>query len=389
MSDLLAMQAPQGVPRSPLFEVDTDPLLPPRRTADMLAHFHESVYDLRAETHLARLLKVLLGDTGAGQLRKRYTYSHLSLFLLTTHYNDLDQLFAEVFGLKRFLRERLGIDVYLDAATEAEWEAINAADASYRARVESFSHSLSMAGTPSGMVLAASAILGEEVRLYESYSFLADESAYEQVIEATRNDWGDHEDSTYGELDGTTYAELEGSSGFEGRLPDSTGEFIIRPLRSITAEERWHLTKVLSRLKPAEALMTIDARPATLHRPVPVSRAMASSEYWQIRSRVLVNPEHAEFYDRYEEGVPVEQPRTAFAAYQGEAWSYNSDVVSVTSYSEDAEGNLVQESNHERWVDEGGQPHDYTPDLALTDPGKILLGRYVSDGVLAAPAVVR
>lgn len=389
-SELLAMQAPAGVPRSDFFEVVTDPLLPPQRTAEMLAHFYDQVYDLRAESHLSRLLKVLLGDTGVGQLRKRYTYAHLSHFLLTTHFNDLDQMYAEVLGLKRFVRERLSIDPYNEAATDEEWEQITTSDASYRARIESFSHALSMAGTPSGMVLAASAVLGDECRVYESYAFLDDEAVYADVVEAQRNQYADLEASTYGELEGKTYAELEGWNGFQGRLPDSRGEFIVRPLRSITAEEQRHLMLALSRIKPAEALMTIDSRPAEIHTTIPVHRAVASSTYWHVRHQVEVDPSNAAYYDRFEEGVAVEQPRAAFSAYQGEAWSYNTDVVGVASYVEDEDGEIIQQGDFERITDDAtGQILDYTPDKALTDSGKILMGRYVSDGVLVAPTVVR
>lgn len=386
-AELLQMQAPQGVPRSPLFATITDPLVPPQQVSEMLAHLPEEVYDKRPESHLSRLLHILLGDTGTGQLRKRYTYSHLSTFLLTTHYYALDQMYAEVFGVRRFLREQLGIDVYYGSATDEEWEAINAADASYRARIEAFSRSLLMAGTPSGMVMAASALLGDECRVYESYEFLDNESVYANAVASTQNTWGDLEVFTYGDLDGRTYAELEGGHSFQGRMPDSRGEFIIRPLRTVTAEEQYHLTKVLSRIKPVEALMTIDARPVTLHTPLPVTRAVASSNYWHVQSQVQVNPEYADLYDRVEEGVPVQQPRAAFSEYQSESWDHNADVVTVSSYVEDEDGNVEQDGNYERVVDDDGEVHDYTPDLALSDPGELLFGWYVQDGVLTAPVM--
>lgn len=389
-SVLLDMQAPKGAPRSTFFETVTDPLLPPQQMGEMLAHFFEAIYDLSPESHLSRLLKILLGATGTGQLRKRYTYAHLSHFLLTMRYRDLDQMYAYIFGLKRFLREELGIDPYTEAATDEEWEAIDAADAAYRARVESFSHSLTMTGTPSGLVMAASAILGEEVRVYETYSFLDLEgSAYADSEEAAQKTYGDLEEFTYGELQGHTYAELEGTSVYQGRLVDSRGEFIIRPLRTISDEERLHLTRVLGRLKPAEALMTIDARPAEMHTRVPVFRAASTSSYWHIQQRVQIAAEDADLYDRYEESEPVQQPRQALSAYQGEAWSYNADVINVSSYIEDEEGAVIQPVNFERSVDEQGQTYDYTPEQALMDPASILMGRYVSDGVLTAPVAVR
>jgi hypothetical protein len=387
-SELLNMQAPQGVPRSTFFETVTDPLLPPQHITEMLAHFPEQVYDKRSQSHLSRLLKVLLGDTGTGQLRKRYTYAHLSTFLLTTHYNDLDQMFSEVFGLKRFLRERLNIDVYLDAATDEEWEAINAADASYRARVEAFSRSLALAGTPSGMVQAASAVLGSECRVYESYEFLDNESVYADPGVVEEFTYGDLEEFTYGQLNGRSYAEMEGGTVFTGRLPESRGEFIVRPLRGISAEEHYHLVRVLERLKPAEALLTVDARPASMHRSVPVFRAVASSTYWHVQPKVQPDPANVSYYAAVDDTQPVQQPRGVFTEYQGEAWNYNTDVVTASSYVEDSEGNVVQQANYERVVN-GTDFIDYLPELALADPAEVLLGRYVSDGVLAVSPAVR
>lgn len=356
-ADLLSMQAPQGVPRSDFFETVTDPLLPPQRVDQMLAHFPEQVYDLRPESHLSRLLKVLLGESGTGQLRKRYTYAHLSHFVATMRYHDLDRFFSGVFGLKRFIRERIDIDAYRDAATDAEWEAINVADASYRARLEAFTASLSMAGTPSGLAMAASALLGTEVRVYETYEFL----------------------------------EMGGGLPFDSRVPPAgaRSEFVVRPLRDITPEEEYQLVRVLSRIKPSDALMTIDSSFANNFIPLTPSRVAATDSYWHVRKQVSISPENAGLYARYEEGQPVEQPRLAFSQFQGEAWNYNADATGVASYTEDEAGLRVQEPDFSRYVDGSNRPHDYTPDRALKDPGKILLGRYVSDGVLSSPIVDR
>lgn len=384
---LLAMQAPTGVPRSDLFETITDPLLPPSSTREMLAHFYEGVYDLRPESHLSRFLKVILGDSGAGQLRKRYAYAHLSQFVLTAHFYDLDRLYASVFGLGRFLRERFDIDPYLDAATDAEWEAIDAADASYRNRVAAFSRAIPWAGTPNGMVMAASAVLGDECRVYENYDFLDNTDVYVAPEDPSVNTWGDLEGHTWGYYEGRTWASMEGGSTYQGRA-NSRGEFIIRPLRTITDEEKYHLTKVLTRLKPAKALMTIDARPAALYLPVPCHRATASSSYWHIQSKVQVNPKYATAYARVEDG-PVEQPRYAFSQYQGEAWTYNSDVVLVSSYVEDDEGNVVQDYNYERIVTDDGKVVDYKPERALQSMSEILKGRAVSDGIMVSPVAIR
>lgn len=388
---LLAMQAPRGLPRSNLFEQISDPLLPPSSTKEMLAHFHEAVYDTSPQTHLARLLKVLLGETGTGGLRKKYTYSHLSQFILTAHFNDLDRFYASIFGLKRFIRERINFNDYDKVATDAEWEAINAADAAYRNRIEAFSRSIAWAGTPTGMVLSATSVLGEDCRVYESYDFIDNDAAYAAADEAHDNQWGDLEAFSYRELDGRTYASLEGTGTFQGRLPEGRGEFIVRPLRNVTDEEKFHLTRVLSRLKPAEAMMTIDDRPVTMYQPLAVNRASASSSYWHVRTRVQVDAARYSAYDRYDLDrlhIPVEQPKPAFSAHQGEAWAYNSDVIEVSAYAVDEDGTVASD-NFERHVDENGAAIEYRPEAALQSHIEILMGRAVSDGILTGPVADR
>lgn len=389
-SVLLAMQAPKGIPRSTEVSTTTDPLLPSNRTAEMLSHFFDKVYDTRPESHLSRLLKVVLGDPGAGRLRKRYTYAHLSQALLTTNFYDLDRFYSEVIGLRRFVRERLDYDPYSEPADSDEWEAVLAADASYRARIEQFSRAIPWAGTPTGMVIAASAILGVQCRVYEAYTFIDDDGAYAEEEAATANTYGDLEQFTYGELEGMTYAQMESASRYQGRLDTSRNEFIIRPLRAITDEEKYHLIRVMERLKPAEALMTIDTRGSSVHMRTPVFRVAADSTYWHIRSKVASSEDYADIYDRYDDGDPIEQPRYALNAYQGEAWSYNSDVVTALSYVENEDLTEHSRPNYERRIDRiDGTVIDYTPELALMDQTGVLMGRAVSDGILAAPVVER
>lgn len=500
-SELLSMQAPQGVPRSTVFKTVTDPLLPPQRVDEMLAHFPDNVYDKRPESHLSRLLKVLLGESGTGQLRKRYTYAHLSQFLATTHYQDLDTFFSGIFGLKRFIRESIDIDAYRDSALDSEWEAINAADASYRSRLSAFSAALSMAGTPSGLTMAANALLGHEVRIYETYEFLemGGSLPFESRVQdiepglitpsvlndcTTLTGWQADVDPSVGttkaldagtvvitpvvaaslplaqwlgtysmgkrylavemdpnpkvvfsfngepvspivnEVDGWRFYDMSTMpvvseirayfyppdpwsplrihtiAETDTPLPPSIAavdaavgarsEFVIRPLRPITTEEKYQLVKVLDRLKPVESILTIDDSFSNTYIPLNVSRVAASSSYWHIRKTVSIDPQRAGFYSHYIDGEPAEQPRLAFSHYQGEAWNYNGEITEVSSYVEDEEtGDRTQDVNFDRYVDYLGHTHDYTPDRALTDPTKILAGRHVSDGVISSPIASR
>lgn len=387
-SPLFDMQAPKGVPLSNVFSSVSDPLLPPQNTRDMLAHFFGEIYDLSPESHLSRLLGVILGDTGVGILRKKFTYMHLSNTLSTAHFYDIDRLFADVFGFRRFLSEGLPLDPYTEEGDSAEWEAVLAADASYRNRVEQFVRGVNWGATLPGMYADAEAIIGHPVRIYELFNFLDDEETYEPTTADEVYSYGELEVFTYGDLDAKTYAEIEGENAYQGRSFMSRNEFIVRPLRQITAEEKYHLVTVLNRLKPAGSMMTIDPTGIEINNQVWPSGVYSPSNYWHIDKKVSATEENKAAYARFLDGDPVEQPRPAFGDYQGEEWTYNGDVLSVRSYAEQ-DGEIIAASNFERVVDQNGKTFDYEPIEALTTATDLARGRVTQDGVLASPVLVR
>lgn len=387
-SPLFDMQAPRGVPLSREFESVSDPLLPPQGRAEMLAHFFDEIYDLSPESHLSRLLGVLLGDPGVGQLRKQYTYSHLSATLSTAHFYDIDRLFADVFGFRRFLSERLPFDPYEESGTASDWEAALAADASYRNRVEHFIRGVNRGATLPGMHAVSEAVLGYPVRIYELFHFLDDAETYESEGAGDYNTYAMVEEFTYGDLNTMTYAEIEGASAYQGRSFQSRTEFIVRPLRTITAEEKYHLNRVLSRLKPAGTMLTIDPVGVQANQRKQVASAYSPSSYWQVRAQVAAQEENKGSYTRYDLGKPVEQPRRAFSEFQGEEWFYNSDVVRVEAYSINPDGSETG-SNYERVVSLQGQTQDFEATQAMATSVDVARARLARDGVLVGPVVER
>jgi len=390
---IMQMQTPQGAPLSPLVEPTPDPLLPPQTREAMLEHFYYRLYDTRPESHLSRILAVLLGETGTGGLRKKFTYWHLSQSLLTAHFYDLDRLFADTFGVKRFLSESLSVDPYLEPATDEDWEALIAADASYRSRVEEFMRGVNWGPTPNGMVLCASAILGHEVRIYESYSFIDDAGAYVPPVSTPAfNTYGDLESYLYLDMQGKTYSELEGTTAYHGRALDSRSEFIIRPLRPMTAEERYHLIRALDRLKPAEAMMTIDPNPPIVYTRVEPSAVSTDSAYWHVQKKVVVEESQRQWYPVYLPNQAVQQPRPAFSQKQTDEWYYNRNAVSVRAYVLSSDGATINTDNidYERSQDtRSGDMVDYVASNALLDQHIIALGQAAQDGSVVAPPVQR
>lgn len=385
-AELLALQGPtSGAPRSALMASVTNPVLPPRPAADRLAHLYDGLYDLRPETHLSRLLKVLLGDPGAGTLRKRLLAARLSSVLATMRYAEMDRLYGALLGLPRLSRERLDLSVYTTAATPEEWEVIDARDAAYRTRVQAFSRAIPMAGTAEGMAALGEAMLGVECRVYETYQLLDGGGPSDPAVHAASvRTYGDVEDDyhTYGALDATSYGEVEGGAGDYGRGPTTNrAEFTLRPLRPISQEESYALTRVIGRLKPAQALPTIDPLGVAVHQPAVVRAVSADSTYWEVRTTVVPRPAVAAAYPT-PAGVPATPARPVASGYQGEAWAYNADVQATTAYAESATGARVADVDYERAVTPAGRVLDLTPDRALADAEAIRRGRAASDGVV-------
>jgi hypothetical protein len=395
LAAILALQSPTaGLPSATQLTQVTDPLLPASNNSVNLSHFWPDLYDLSPESHLTRLLNVLLGDSGTGQLRKMYQTSHMQSVVLTAKYQDMDLFYGALLGVKRLTDEVLDIDPYTDTADPSEWAAIDARDAAYRARIEAFSRAIPHTGTPDGVVAMAQALTGLDVSLYETY-MLVDQNSGSNPGGAP----SDVDTRTYGDvstdfiyysaMEKGTYAEIEGGSGTFGRTTDQgRNEFVVQPRGPISAEMTYHLIKVLSRMKPADALLTVDPNGVAVHTPIHIPSVRADSTYWEITSKVAASPDKAADYLRVDpNGQPVVQPRPALSAYQGESWSYNADIISTTSYVQSSTGATLPGVDFEKRI-VAGQTLDYDPGKAIASVSAITLGKASASGQLVSAPFV-
>ena len=237
-ADLVTAQTVEGSPVPRGTSSSTSPLLPARRVADRLAHFSEDVYDITPESHLSRFMKVLLGDAGAGQLRKRLTVTRLAQTLTGTHFLDLDRFFGALFGATRLTAERLGFDPYTGLATVDEWDAAHAKDASYRSRMAAFARALAWGPTPTGIELAAEALLAVDCDVFETW--IQSDAGYRTYaeLEALYNVI-----NGYAAMEGLAYSALEGI-GLGQISKNDRREFTVRPKRPVSLEEMLVLNRV-------------------------------------------------------------------------------------------------------------------------------------------------
>lgn len=405
----------------------TDPISVVPSTASQMRHFFEGIYDLSPESHLTRFVKALLGDSGVGYLSKIYVYAQQQSVLATMRYADLDAFYGSVLGVNRFSWERTDVERYFLANTPEEWDEIDARDASYRARIDSFSRAIAMGGTPSGLVGIAEALLGVECRIYESYLTIDESGADAPPLTPLGNrTYGQVEEvfPRYQNMEKMLYGDIEAGVGTIGRSEVSDrAHFTIRPMRNISLEERYVLTKVLDRFKPVGSLMSINPEGAALHKVAKIRGVSSESVHWEVITRAypvntkgpLYEPEGADDpgSGREPDGQGYDLKRPAQSGYQGEVWSYNNDVVHVRGYREIREDIWFMlpdptsykqritpppemphkthtpglEVNYER-VHYATGPRDYHPAKGMADHITLMLGRVASDGVNAASPMI-
>jgi hypothetical protein len=325
----------------------SSPLLPTRPLSDRISNFDENVYDLSPESHLRKFLSALLGDAGVGALRKSMLLRRFSQTLHGTNFYDLDRFYGALFNVERSVRERLAFNPVKDVATLPEWETEYYKDSSYRSRLEQLGQAINAGATPLGMKLAAEALLSAECSVFEMWRY---------------------EDSP------TSYAADLGKTG-------SRREFVIRASRDITPEERLFLLRVLERIKPADSVITIDTGGINNLEEQAISNIWSDSQKWEIFSRVT--DREVGGTTPYGSGTNdvIELPRPPLTGYEGEAWSYRSDVLEVNAYT--TQNPSTPNFQRVEFITPTGEQffRDYLPSQALFSSQALLSGRLANDGV--------
>lgn len=408
VATLLPQQINPALPQPAPLAAATGMLLPQPDLQRMLAHFPEEVYDLRPTSHLVRLMGVLLGDSGVGQLRRRQNLARINATLTGSSWLDQDRLWGAVFSMARTLSEQLPIDPADQVATIEEWDALEQADAQYRERLIALCAALPLAGTMPGLIAAASAIIGAPVEAYETWKILDG-----GTVIPTRT-WGQVEAlGNWSVLEGQHWIQIEtvlnvGLSGLNSRA-----EVEIRPHKNYTSDRAGQvaaaadakaLAEVLSKLTPDGILVTIDNAVAAPGIDVPIASVWADSAYAQVIPQVTVSSTipaatAATCYplsaQQVADDVDPFSPRFLPVPYgvntSASDWDFNAAITAVTSYSF-ADGSdpltvpgsgtaVPGDDQTVPWRD--GTSTTYTPDLAIAPPALAAAARLGSPGHLA------
>lgn len=361
------------------FEQVTNPLGPPKRTSSRLAHFPDDIYDTSAETHIARFMKVLLGDSGVAQLHKRNLLARLQQTMGGINFFDLDAFYGAVLGVRRREAELLIKDPLNETLTPEEWDQARIRDGSYRSRIEQFAKALNMGATIRGIEATAEALLGCQCDVYESWRQDDRITQTWSGLQSTYASWTS--------MEGRSWSDLENG----GTRPFAQRHIIwVFPHRTLTIEEQYSVQFSLERLKPAGTLVIVERAVSDSYSKIPIAGVYADSTHWEIRSAVrntLILGTELLFPGAEDAIVPVSPP--AWGAYQGEAWTLLANNPVVVAYTTPGDVSVADQIDPlsldvvPQRVRIDDQEISFGPSNAVRPIQATMAGRSVSDGVLA------
>jgi hypothetical protein len=399
--------------------VVSSPIAPDVATRSRLAHFPPELYDLSPASHLSRLMSVLLGDAGAGQIRKRMTTARLQATLEGSHYFDLDGFYGALFGANRRSAETLSVNPMVSVVEPDQWDTIAAQDASYRQRIIALAQSTPMAATVPGLKAAAEALTQVECDVIEAWSLV---DAYQGTGSTTGGSaipgrtWTQVQTAypTWNsiEVGHTTWSGVEASFSLGSSTTSSRDEVVIRPKKDYSSatgteqqEDQISLLRVLSRLKPAGTFLSVDPKGLALHSSVGLTYVVSDSDHWEIITKVTprigtdpnVNPypvsDLAKGASDPSQARPLPVP--PYTATQTQDIYYNGDIITTSAFDVVVDPTVapgvfsgpgaVPLAGQVNQVFAYGTTHvSYTSEKATADPQTILAAQTVSDSSLAS-----
>lgn len=379
----------------------TGPILPDTSLAYRLRHLPAELYDLRPTSHLVRFVKALLGDSGVGQLRKRYMQSQFQATLQGSHFYDLDKFYGALFGAQRRPGEVLSVNPMTEVAPPDVWDDVMAADARYRERIIALARGISMGATVPGLRALAEAVTGVPCDIYETWA-LIDSTGTSPGENRT---WDDMElvYPTWDAVEGVTWQSAEGAVHYGRSGADTRSEVIVRPRRSYSSsprarvEDEMAITRVLSVLKPASTLLTVNSDGVAMQEAVPIASVAADSEYWEVVAKIRPAPGLTTSPYPGPSGAVASTPPLSGA--QGATWTYNQAITSVSSYSATRDARFPADDSVGRWtlkttpdndiaIASNGAKTVFTADKGVMDAKQAQSVRYTLDGVLVAAPYV-
>jgi hypothetical protein len=392
-ASILDFQTIPSQPLPPQTATATGMLSPDLLFAQRLRNFPPEVYDLSPSSVLVHFMQALLGDGGAGQVRKRQLLARLQTAVSSTSFYDLDAFYGALFGAIRGPSGTLPVnpatgltyDPYSDTASQDVWDEIEAIDARFRERIIALARAITLGGTVPGLRALAEAVAGVPCDVWEIWSLIDRQGAQGSgnlwsFVESTWTTW----DAFPG---GFMWEQVSGFIDYGGLGINSRSEVIIQPRKNYDntvegltqrAADLYGISRVCETLQPATCLLTVNDRGLDPQRPVPIAALWADSTYWDVVQYVTPPV-----------GPPAPQPRPPHSRHQGTQISYVADVTTARGIATDDDGDFTDHlvyGDHEQVIFPGGKKVEYTAAKGVMEKSRAASSRLASQvSVVAAP----
>lgn len=219
----------------------------------LMQHFDDEYFDKSDTSHIRHLIEALCGASGLGQLLYDSVRAWLNGGVETAWLGFVDKLFASIYGLPRIYSETVAFNASDAMLTADEVNEVLVKEAWYKSRFVELMKALQAGGTVRGFRYATMAIMYCNCDIYETWRYKK-------------------EDFPVGRLGYTLYNEV-----------------VICPYsKTVTEQQKELLLRVLDRIKPADAVVTIDMNGLSAWTDRQVRSVCASSTYFEI-SKTLTN----------------------------------------------------------------------------------------------------
>lgn len=140
-----------------------------------MERFPAEIYNKGRDTHLYRFLLSLLGEAGAGQIKKAALVIRSKNEGPLLVFKDLDTFYGVVLDFPRLKSEIYSFDPSSAALTREEWDEVRLKDQAYKNRIIDLFNATRFGNSPQGMGLVARAATGLNVEVWENYKYNFDQ----------------------------------------------------------------------------------------------------------------------------------------------------------------------------------------------------------------------
>jgi hypothetical protein len=407
---VLGLQTPATQPLPPGTASATNLLLPGQQIAAQLVNFPSNVYDTAPTSLLFHFMAALMGDAGAGQLRKRQMVARLQQAVTSTQFYDLDSFYGALFGAQRGPSGALPANPatslptspYTDLASPDGWDEVLAADATFRERIIQLARAITLGGTVPGLRALAEAVTGVTCQVWETWRIIDNATGPSPGY----NTWQETETSypLWSDVPGpATWQAVEGYVTFAGlNVNGVPTEIVIEPRkvypstttgRQQQGADMFGVLSVVEVLKPAASLVSVNPQGIQSLVPLPIAAAWADSENQEIVQVVTPNAPASAAYapiaNSYQgvnaaqlpQGAYI-QPAPVMSRTSTGQFTSAGDVTSVTAQA--VTGNspngavITDGQDFQTVVFSGASYSQYLPALGVMAPAKAATARSAS-----------